>query len=132
MGYFFELDDANNTLRQSWDGAVSDELFLSGNAAWKRLLCSRAGVRGINDFSGVTKVDVSSKTIKGIAEEPVRGEENVLVVIVAPQDLIFGLSRMFTILTENKRPHRVVVRTMMEAYKALGMTDPQFKSIPVP
>jgi hypothetical protein len=50
-------------------------------------------------------------------------------IIVAPQDHVFGLSRMFSMLAEETRPHVTVVRTMEEAYCLLDIEEPQFHRI---
>ena len=55
----------------------------------------------------------------------------MVLLFIASTDLEFGLARIFVILTEELRPNRHVVRTMEEAYKLLGITDPQFVRISV-
>ena len=42
------------------------------------------------------------------------------------RDLMYGMSRMYSMLTEERRPNRQVVRTMEEAYELLGVTSGQF------
>ena len=39
---------------------------------------------------------------------------------------MYGMSRMYSMLTEERRPNRQVVRTMEEAYELLGVTSAQF------
>ena len=132
MGYVFEFDEANNTLRVVWDGQLTDEIFLEGIAAARRFVQQQPVGRAINDLSGAKVVDVSTEAIRTLALGQTSDEEaNVMVVVVAPSDLAFGLSRMYSVLTEETRPTRRVARTMEEAYELLEIKNPQFRRIEV-
>jgi len=50
-------------------------------------------------------------------------------VIVAPTDLTDVPARMFSILSETKRPNLHVVRTMAEAYELLKVASPEFHEV---
>jgi hypothetical protein len=128
VGYICEYDAENKVLRITLEGVVQDEVFEARVAEGRRFLASHAESRGIIDFSGVTKF-VSSEVIRRIAMEGTRGEENSIVVIVAPQDSVFGSARMFSTLTESSRPYRHVVRAIEEAYELLGIKNPQFDRV---
>ena len=131
MGCSFEFDPVNNILRYCWEGELTDELLLEGDAAGRRLLAARALCRGIQDFSRVTTVGASSGTIKRIASRPPAHGLGQAVVFVAPKDVVYGLSRMFVALGEESRPRANVVRTMEEAYHLLQVDTPQFSLISV-
>ena len=131
MGYVVEFDEGNNVYRFGWEGPMRDDLYIAKAARVRKILASRPGARAITDFSGVQGKDVSSETIRRVAQAPTQGEEKAVVVFIAYTDLEFGLARMFVILTEELRPNRHVVRTMEEAYELLGITDPQFVRISV-
>lgn len=132
MGCSFEFDPVNNVLRYSWEGNLSDETLMEGDDAGRKLLASRPPCKGILDFSKVTKVDASSKRIKGIASKQPAYGFGQTVVLVAPEDVVYGLSRMFATLGERRRPKMYVVRTMEEAYHLLEIDSPQFGPISVP
>ena len=131
MGYSFEFDEANNVLRVTWKGPLTDEPFIEEVAKARKFLASRAGVRGIADYSGVTAESLSSDAIKRVAWAPTQGEERAVVVSVVSNDMAYGLARMFEMLTEQQRPKRPVVRTMEEAYQVLKMAEPKFVPISV-
>jgi hypothetical protein len=131
MGCSFEFDAVNNILRYSWEGRLTDEVLLQGDAAGRRLLASRPPCRGILDFSGITTVEASSATINRIASLPPAYGFGQAVILVAPKDVIYGLSRMFVMLGEESRPKAYVVRTMEEAYRLLGVDSPQFSPVSV-
>ena len=132
MGCSFDFDPVNNILRYCWEGNLTDELLLEGDAAGRRLLAARPLCRGIQDFSRVTTVGASSETIKRIASRPPAYGLGQTVVFVAPKDVVYGLSRLFVAVGEETRPRAYVVRTMEEAYHQLEVDSPQFGPISVP
>jgi len=127
MGYFFEFDTVNSILRCSRKGRVTDALIFEVYSAAQKLLESRSSCRAIDDYSGVTEFAVSTRTIQMLAENSGSSVFKELV-IVAPQVHIYGLARMFSILTEATRTVHAV-RTMEEAYSLLGVTTPSFTRI---
>ncbi len=126
MGCSYEFDPANNILRYSWDGNLTDEVLLQGDAAGRELLAKRPPCRGIQDFSKVTGIDASSDTIRRIAFRPPAYGSGQAVVFVAPTDVVYGLCRMFVMLSDESRPKAHVVRTMEEAHRLLEVDSPQF------
>lgn len=53
------------------------------------------------------------------------------MVFIAPKDLVYGLSRMFVTLGEQKRFKARVVRTVEEAYHLSEVDSPQLVPITV-
>ena len=129
MGYLFEFDALNRLLRITWEGTITDEALREGVELGRRFLESHLGTGVISDFSRVTTFDVSSPTVREVAAVEPRGEQESVVVTVAPHDLTFGMARMFSQLTEDKRPSQYVVRTLEEAYELMHIKDPQFRRI---
>lgn len=87
------------------------------------------GCDAVIDFSEVTEVDVPSRYLASLAQQkPVLAGHRR--IIVAPKEVVFGLSRMF-----GTQQHAVtgeapaVVRTLREAYDALGVGEPDFKPV---
>lgn len=134
MGYRFEFDSGNNILRCSWEGRVTDEHLLEGFSAAVKLVASHTSRKVIDDYSGVTEFDVSSRTIERMAkmqQVPLGGIDS-MVVVIAPKDLIYGLARMFSSINDQIYPNVHVVRTVRQAYALLGITSAQFSPITVP
>ena len=132
MAYFLEFDEQSRVARLVWEGRVTDEVLLEGSAVGTKFLASHPGVRGISDFSKATEFDLSSEVINRLAWAPDQGERGSVVVIVTPQNVAFGLSRMFEMLAERDLSKHHSVRTIEEAYKLLGINDAQFVLISVP
>lgn len=76
--------------------------------------------RVITDFTQVTQFNISSGEIRSVAdsESPLAQARRVMV---APSDVAYGTSRMFQSLALRTRPNITVVRTLAEAYAALGI-----------
>ena len=72
------------------------------------------------DASGVTSFDVPSDDVRELASHDSPFHAHAKRVLVAPQDLVFGLGRMFQTFGSERRPHFIVVRTLDEAYRRLG------------
>ena len=131
MGFFFEFDAVNHVARCRWEGLITDDILLEGFSAADEFLASLIPCRGLVDFSDVTRFDVSNDTVRRMVDMPgVLGPES-LHVIVAPKDLLYGLARMFEILSEKSHPNIHVVRTVKEAYALLGVISPQFSRVNV-
>lgn len=131
MGFFFEFDAVNNVLRTCWEGTITEAIFWETYSAAGRFLAPRPACRGITDMSGVTKFEVSVEAIKKMAATPPVIRAELMHVIVAPKDDLYGLSRMFEILSEQNRPNLHVVKSMMEAQALLGISEPQFSRVKV-
>lgn len=76
--------------------------------------------RVITDFTQVTQFNISSSEIRSVAdtESPLA---DAMRVMVAPSDIAYGTSRMFQSLASRTRPNITVVRSLAEAYAALGV-----------
>ena len=77
--------------------------------------------RELIDASNVTSFDVSSDEVRDLAIQPAPFAPSARRVLVASEDLVFGLARMFQIFGGEQRPHFEVVRTLEQAYQLLGL-----------
>jgi DNA-binding NarL/FixJ family response regulator len=82
------------------------------------------------DLSGVTSVDVTLDAIHELAAaSPVDPVASRPRVIVAPNDQIFGLARMFQMTGKATRPNLRVAQNARQVFALLGVTTPHFKPI---
>jgi hypothetical protein len=121
VGFVVDFDATNNILRITMDGHITDSVALNCAKTVGRYAASHQGYRGIVDLSNVTKYDVSPEVIR----PNVSGEADALVV-VAPREHPYGMSRMFQLLSETTRPNQHVVRTMNEAFELLQVKSATF------
>lgn len=124
----FEFSEADNTLRVTLAGEMTDDSVMEVWSKGVPVAASFPASRSIVDLSGVTRFDVSTRTINMLAQSDAPYFTNR--VFVAPKDIVYGTTRMFQVLTERTRKNVHVVRTMEEAYKLLGLALPKF--VPVP
>jgi hypothetical protein len=124
-----EFDAKNNILRGTLDGRMTGTVLSDLYAKAAKYMASRPPCRGILDFSKVTEFEVSSAAIRQVAAAGPAFPAGYMRVLVIPRDFIYGLARMFQILTEETRPELRVVRTMEEAYHLLEVTAPDFQPV---
>jgi hypothetical protein len=129
MSFVMEFDPKNNILRGILEGRVTDAILLDSYAAAARYATSHPPCRGLLDCSKVTEFEVSTDTIREVAEKPPIIPTGYMRVIVASQDYLFGMMRMFQILSEASRPDLHVVRTIDEAERLLLVDLPEFKPV---
>lgn len=129
MGLRLELDSTNTIVRLSFKGAVTDHALLAGYAALRNGSASYGVCHCIVDYTGATKIELSNEAIRLIANQPPTVSPDCIQVNVTPQDLMFGLARMFQSLSSETRPNLRVVRTMDEALDLIGVKSPVFSPI---
>jgi hypothetical protein len=129
MPFVMDFDARNSILRVTLQGRVTDAVILDTYAAVARYVASHPPCRGITDISEVEEFEVSSNTIRQLAEKPPAFPTADMRILVAPKAHVYGMARMFQILGGKTRPNLHIVRTMDEAYSLLQVESPEF--IPV-
>lgn len=129
MNVAVDFDKKNNILRGTPEGPMTGAMLLELYAAASKYMESHPPCRAILDLSRVTDFEVSGEAIRQVAAAPSAVPAGYMRVLVAPQIFIYGLARMFQILSEKTRPELQVVRTLDEAYVLLGVESPEFYPI---
>ncbi|MBV9435864.1 MAG: hypothetical protein JOZ44_07415 [Acidobacteria bacterium] len=75
------------------------------------------------DFSGITALQVSSADVQSLAMQESPFHPSARRVLVAPEDLTYGMARMFQSFGGESRPNLVIVRTLAEGRRRLGLKD---------
>jgi len=126
MAFVMHFDARNNILRVTLQGRVTDAVMLDCYATVAKYVASHSPCRGITDISEVEEFDVSSNTIRQMAEAPPAFPPEYMRILVAPEAHVYGMARMFQILGGKTRPNLHLVRTMDEAYGLLQVESPEF------
>lgn len=129
MALVVEFDAKHNILRGTLDGRMTGAILLQLHARATKYMASHPPCRGILDFLKVTDCEVSTAAIRQVAASPPVFPAGYMRVLVIPRDFIYGLARMFQILTQETRPELQVVRTMEEAYHLLEVSSPEFEPV---
>jgi hypothetical protein len=129
MAYQLDYDTANEIMRISVDGVLTDEALLGGYSALRTCNTSYGSRFCIIDYTNVTKTTLSNEAIRSLAKEPPLLHVEGLQVTVVPEALKFGLARMFQALAYETRPNLRVVRSLEEALSLIGVKSPSFSPI---
>jgi len=132
MAFSFEFAEAEQVLRLTFTGELTDSILLDAASKARVVALSLPPCKSIVDLSCVTSYQVSTPVVMRFAESPPVRPDQPSPVIVAPKDVSFGMSRMFEMLSHGVRPNMHVVHTMNEAYKWLGVESPDFHTIGAP
>ena len=82
----------------------------------------------IADLSAVERGEIPGYFVRSLASTPSAIPLEKWLVLVAPQTLIYGLSRMFH-LWRNEAANHKIVRTLEEGYALLGVKAADFQAI---
>ena len=104
MAFVMEFDSKNNILRGTLEGQVIDAILLQAYPMAADYVASHGSGRAIANFSAVTKFEVSGNAIRELARSAPAIPAGHMRIVVAPVDSMYGMVRMFQILTELTRP----------------------------
>lgn len=130
MGSRLDFDATNKIVLLSVVGVLTDKTLFDGYATFKKF-CQRYGSSWncIVDYTRLTKVAITSNGIRHLANKPPIFAMDCVVLNVAPENAMFGMARMFQILSSDARPNFQVVHTMDEALKRIGVQSPNFAPV---
>lgn len=132
-GFQVEFDAEDKILRLTFKGKYTDEDLRTGYAIVKRCFNRFGSCHCIVDYTGVDDVDVTITTggVRELAKTQPIFPMNCVTVNVAPNNVMYGLARMFQILSSDARTNFRVVNSMGEAFDLIGVTSPKFLPISV-
>jgi hypothetical protein len=125
----FEFDATNKVVCWRLRGEVTENLFVESLRLCADIFADTNPTSGIIDFSQVTSFRVPTDVVRRIADSAPMVPSLLIRVIVAPADHVFGIGRMFSVLSQDRRSNTHVVRTMDEANELLKIKEPEFKVI---
>jgi hypothetical protein len=128
-GFQLEFDAHNKLIRLTANGEVSDQFLTEGIAALEKCHAQYGSCNCIVDYNGATEITVTSLGLRRLASTPPIFPMDRFTVHVAARDVMYGLARMFQILSSETRPNFRVVRNMHEAVDLIGVKSPSFVPI---
>jgi hypothetical protein len=131
MPYSFYFDSQNKVVLVRFVGRVTDETLTEFQRVGARKIVATVDFRGtIIDFSDSGAFEVSAETARALAwEEPIDPDSSRPRVMVAPEDAVYGVCRIFASHGEDTRPNLHVVRSMEHAYAIVGVLKPKFEPL---
>jgi hypothetical protein len=121
MGTFLSLDESQGVLLIRFEGAVNDQVLLERFGRVREWLAGHGYYSSITDFSAVDSFEVTAQGVNRLAADAPLVPDRYRRVVVAPQDEIYGMTRMFEMLGSGTRDRVDVVRTMAEACRQVGV-----------
>lgn len=121
----------NKALLFRFEGRLTDESLAESYQAIRKHSIATDARMGIWDLPSVTEFGVSTEFIRQLSnQEPAMPDPTRRPrIVVAPDPVGFGLSRMFQVMGESTRPLLNVVHTLDEAFAALGVQSPHFEPL---
>ncbi len=129
MEFLLGLDHTNRLLYFRFSGPMTDEDLLAGFAKARRWIASHGPHSSISDFSGVTTFDISSEAVRILSSLPPLVPDEFHRIVVAPQDVVYGMVRVFAAFGSKTRDHVEIVRSYAEALEILGISSPNWTPI---
>ena len=97
-------------------GLVSGQDLLDATARLREEVEGNPRIRyAVMDLSAIPEETIATESLRVLATERIESASGIMVVVVAPGEVLFGLSRMWEMLAERKGLISRVVRTQAEA-----------------
>ncbi len=119
------LPDVGIEVRQTVDGIgivgtsvglVSGQDLLDATARLREEVEGNPRIRyAVMDFSAIPEEKIATESLRVLATQRIESVSGIIVVVVAPSEVLFGLSRMWEMLAEREGLISRVVRTQAEA-----------------
>ncbi len=113
------IDREGRLARRTYSGVVTGSDLLDSIRQYPSIPGFDPSFDELMDFRNVENVSAMIEDIHRCAHMPAPFNNDTKRVILAPQELIYGLARMYQILGEDMHPNIFVVRTIEEANRIL-------------
>ena len=127
MPITFSINFDDNYLIAAYSGRISDEEML---ASWKGFFQGEMWVPGLNELIDLSQADLNGITANGLEQlvnyaKTVYEEHDihsVKIAVYAPENIHYGIARMYEALTFNNPQSADVFRSIQEAKSWLKET----------
>jgi hypothetical protein len=121
MGTFLSLDELQGVLFIRFEGVVTDRVLLERYETVREWIAGHGFYSSISDFRQTDSCEVTAHGVTQLAANAPLVPDDYLRIVVAPQDEVFGMTRMFEMLGSATRNRVHVVRSLAEAYLLAGI-----------
>ncbi|HEY3928217.1 MAG TPA: hypothetical protein VGL89_07580 [Candidatus Koribacter sp.] len=120
MAVKITLDPELRLASRTYSGVVSSSDLLDSIKQYPSLPGFDPSYDELMDFRWAENISALVEDIHRCAIQPAPFDNRAKRVILAPQELVYGLARMYQILGEDVHPNIFVVRTIEEANRIFG------------
>lgn len=129
MGAFLSIDAGKRILLIRFEGVVTDEVLLEGYRQVRLWFTENGYCGNVSDFSNVSSFEVTGRAVALLASKPPLVPERFVRILVAPQDEVYGLSRMFDTMGSETGNRVDIVRSIEEAYRLVNICEADFNAV---
>ena len=129
MPHHFEFDYEHKILLTVMEGEIRGFEISTIDQDMRARIVRMQPAAGISDLTGVTDFNVPGQIMRSAALQPSPFPSEIPRFIVAPTDVLYGMSRMYELVADRPHGKLQVVRNRQEALSALGVSNPKFDPI---
>src|SRR5579863_3228176 len=129
MPYHFEFDFEHKILLTVMEGEIQGVEISTIDQDMRDRIARMQPAAGISDLSGVTNFNVPSPIMRAAALQPAPFPPETPRFIVAPADVLYGMSRMYELIANRPDGKLQVFRSRQEALSALAISHAKFDPI---
>jgi len=129
MGASLSIDESKRILLIRFEGVITDKVLLDGYRRMRLWYAANGFCGNISDFSGVSSFEVTGAAVRGLASNTPLVPGNFVRIINAPQDEVYGMSRMFEMMGSERGNRVDIVRNIEDAYGLAGIEGTEFRTI---
>ena len=129
MPFRFEFDAEHRILLVIADGEFGDADQIAIVDAIRQHATALNAAAGIGDYTGLQSYTASPRAIQAAARQSAPYPPDAPRFLVAPNDHVFGASRMYKAISDRSAERLRIVRTRREALELLGVPNPKFEPV---
>ena len=112
--------DNGKGVRSTYSGIITDDEYLTHIRLYPSLPRQQfEGIRyGLTDLTDVNKLDLSTTVVieaANVSSQTMKQNPNLRIAIAAPNDLEFGMSRIWSAWSDSELTHTALFRSVAEA-----------------
>jgi hypothetical protein len=124
--YLIDLAPAQRVLRLTAGKTLTDAILIEAYTRVAQVASQGGPYAAIFDGSAVVDAEVSADTVRSLAAKAPAVPAGTLRLVVAPNLVIYGQSRMIELLRDGMGGQFQVVRSLDKAYAMLGVSHDSF------
>lgn len=127
MFHPFAYDEPSRTCLARFSGTLTEHDLIAYDVAARACLGLHGPIAALVDFSHVEAVEVTTAQIvaRGMCPQIMTGQKRAIVA----NGVLFGMMRMFGAYQSRESLEPMIMRTLPEAYKALGLVARDFHPV---
>ena len=122
-------DEKHRTWLARFSGALTEQDLNASSCGIRECLLRHGPTAGLLDFSDVVSVEVTYAQIvsRGMRPQTMVGQKRAIVA----DGVAFGMMRVFGVYQSGHGVEPMIMRTLAEAYDALGLVAEDFHPVPL-